>query len=97
MPALLSTKSFYFFESTIDSSPLYSLKPAALFYLYTRAIESNNSFFYFVVLHSTKSSLQSLEGNLSQKHYFSFNYNGNHIKISENSVAAPDQLNDDSP
>ena len=51
--ALLSTKSFYFFESTIDSSPLYSLKPAALFYLYTWAIESNNSFFYFVVLHST--------------------------------------------
>ena len=51
--ALLSTKSFYFFESTIDSSLLYSLKPAALFYLYTWAIESNNSFFYFVVLHST--------------------------------------------
>ena len=51
--ALLSTKSFYFFESTIDSSLIYSLKPAALFYLYTWAIESNNSFFYFVVLHST--------------------------------------------
>ena len=51
--ALLSTKSFYFFKSTIDSSLLYSLKPAALFYLYTRAIQCNISFFYFVVLHWT--------------------------------------------
>ena len=47
---------------------LYSLKPAAHFY--TRAIESNISFFYFVVLQWTLSCLQPFQGTLSQKLYF---------------------------